>query len=130
MRILILFSLLILLTSCATTNYYDHTIDSWRGSKSQSLIASWGQPNQIIRSANGEQALIYTTQPRGIGYNQYQNVTYAVGRGRALAVQVPSNQPQANLVGCTTVFTINNQGIVTGTRFFGGDCVGKAKKSS
>ncbi len=129
MRILILFSLLILLTSCATTNYYNHTINTWRGSNSKSLIASWGQPNQIIQSASGGSALIYTTQPTSIGYNNYQNVVYAAGRrGRVIAAQVPTNQPQANLVGCTTIFETNTQSIITGTRFFGGDCVGNAKK--
>lgn len=128
MRILILLSLVILLTSCATTNYYNHTVTRWRGSKSQNLIASWGQPNQIIKSAGGGQALIYTSHPTGIGYNQYQNVVYAVGRGRTIAAQVPSNQPQVNMVGCTTIFITNSQGVITDTRFFGGDCVGKAKK--
>jgi hypothetical protein len=128
MRIFIITTLLILLTSCGSTNYYDGTIQGWRGHQKSDLIADWGQPNQMIESANGSQTLVYTTKrPLYAGNMDYQTIVFVAG-GKNVGVQVPRNGPKTMMTSCTTIFTVNNQNRITGAQFQGGGCVGKPVK--
>ena len=124
MRISIMTALLILLTSCVSTNYYEHTIHGWRGHQTSELTASWGQPDQLIRLADGSQTLIYNKRmPLYFGNTDYQTIVFAAGN-KNIGVQVPRNLPKTTMISCSTLFNVNKQNTITGVRSEGGGCAG------
>ncbi|MFA5286898.1 MAG: hypothetical protein WC394_01325, partial [Candidatus Omnitrophota bacterium] len=52
-KLIYLFALLILLSGCATTRRYSALLDTWIGSNEESLIASWGAPQNVYYMSNG-----------------------------------------------------------------------------
>lgn len=124
----IMASLLILLTSCASTNYYEQTINSWRGSSIQDLVKSWGEPNQIIKSADGSQIISYITKrPLYFGNTDYQTMVFVAG-GKNIGVQVPRNQPRTMMTGCATQFSVDREGKIISAHSWGGACMGQPHK--
>lgn len=108
MRLIICFTLITLLTSCAAfmPNDYTRTVASWRGGNASLLTKRWGTPSMKIASLEGDTIYIYKT----ISYKK----TSAV---------LTSHSPDRGLpVSCVAAFTINHKNIITNTEVKGNGC--------
>lgn len=123
--------LVILLAGCATTttNYYTKTIGTWRGGNAETLMKTWGTPDDKIASANGNTVYIYKT----MSYSQSPTspsptVGVSVGaNGRPVMVSSPNTNTvwsRGMSISCVTAFVVNKQGIITAVQSRGDHCFG------
>jgi hypothetical protein len=116
--------LLSLLCGCATSNYYDKTVNYWRGKNAAALIAKWGTPDQAIHNNDGSNYYSYTrTHFENFPYPSAPNFTNFVAGGTAYGAM--TSNPEANYypIHCTTTFQTNPHNIITYASYTGGDCL-------
>src|SRR5687768_2024613 len=80
------------LLSCATTNY-EQTVRSWRGNKTHTLLAQWGNPYFTDLSNSNHKLYVYSTQSFVTQPPpEYRIVpTMTVSNNRPLLVNVPTD---------------------------------------
>jgi hypothetical protein len=104
--ILLLPTICLGLTACATTGAYEDSLNSWKGSSDATLIKTWGPPTETFNS-NGHTFLVYQfsrTKPLSVmgdptgGHGDYMKSLF-----------------------CTTIFDVS-QGQVQDWAIKGNDC--------
>ncbi|WP_440984939.1 hypothetical protein ACQHIH_16135 [Xanthomonas sontii] len=128
---------LVMLSGCAS---YKTKLESWQGQPVGALIAAWGPPQSSYDLPDGSQVIQYiqsgnmtlpgmtytmpqTTYQQGnvsaYGSNGYANGTYS---GTSTSY-VQQRMPDTNIsLSCTTQFTVNPGGVITGFSYRGNNC--------
>lgn len=129
----ILFSILLFLTSCATTNYYDKAAMSWRGGSVVALEKVWGPPDVKMKAPYGNYYYIYSTTLRNNSPSGGYRLLPAVSDKKIVQVNVPVNSlgNKSPALSCTTTFTVNSADTILSVRSTGNNCVAtlRLKKS-
>lgn len=86
--------ILLFMASCATSENYAMLLDSWKGMPAGDLIAKMGEPRKIYDNDQGNK--IY----------EYLRVN-----------------PDHSILRCVTKFEVDQNGMVIGSDFTGGNCV-------
>ncbi|TAK74761.1 MAG: hypothetical protein EPO11_06430 [Gammaproteobacteria bacterium] len=123
--------LIIFLTSCATTttNYYTKTIGTWRGGNANTLVKTWGMPDDKVVGANGNTVYVYKTSSYNPSLGPSPGPTVGVNisaSGRPVMITDPNtNQWSRDMsISCVTAFAVNQQGIITDIQSRGNHCYG------
>lgn len=131
MRKLIISGLLILLSGCTTTtnNYYQPTVNSWRGGDAKNLVDRWGMPNTKVTSPKGNSVYVYkTTSYTGNYERSSPSVGVNFSGERPVIVTMPNTSSATSNSGlsmtCITVFTANRQGKIIDSQSQGNSCYG------
>ena len=119
-RLLLFFPLLLLLSSCLSTEEYEKRLSSWVGSTEESLISAWGPPHRVYESG-GTKYLTWvrsdtmTLPGSEPTYNTqfYGNTAYTTAYG--------GSDPITMNLRCQTTFTISG-GFVRRWRWEGNNC--------
>lgn len=132
----ILLMLFILISACTTAhsknsnsnNNYDQTVQNWRGKSVSQLIARWGQPNQLIKTAKGHSFYAYTTESYK-SYPQPPSPPYVMSVGknnRAVITKMPTIPEGSEKLSlqCLAVFEVDSRGVIVGTQTDGNACIG------
>lgn len=121
----------IFLVSCAlfpTSAKYQIKVDSWKGRNVNHLIHSWGYPNKIIQSPEGNKVYVYHYKQVGrypIIYHPGSTTVVNNGKGDTY---INSSQGYYSGGGrynysCTTWFEISDSHKIINVTFRGNDCV-------
>ncbi|HEX4044639.1 MAG TPA: hypothetical protein VHZ76_03120 [Gammaproteobacteria bacterium] len=128
MRRIFILSSIFLLASCATTaGNYSKTVQSWQGGNVNTLLQTWGKPNDVVAGAQGNSVYVYKSE----SYRTYAN-NYSPAVGVSVTptgVPVMTAQPTTNMawnrsstLSCITAFVVNPKGIIINTKIQGTDC--------
>ena len=96
----------ILLSGCAAKVSHDQALDTWVGSKLDSLLISWGEPQSGYSLLSGDHVVEY----KNINAVHLDNHTMEPYNSRNL------------IFICVTRFTVNPSGIITSWSREGNDC--------
>ncbi len=132
-KLICLLVLVVMVSGCATAAKYQAKLDTWIGHTEDSLIASWGIPQNVYHMSNGKKVVEYVhgrnIQMGGYTYTQPQT-TYHSGRvgnysyGGTSTTYVTKQTPTYNIpLWCKTCFIINSSGIIETWRYEGNNCV-------
>ncbi len=129
MRQSIVLGLLILLTSCSTTNYYTQSVGSWRGASVNPLISRWGRPDIQMPGPDGKTLYVYHTQTYRHSDNRTASPAVGVNYtgGRPVVVVQPNTNGWDNnslSLTCVATFETNTKGIIVGAEAHGNGCYG------
>ena len=107
--ILVLFFIMFITFSCATTSGYEEILKSWLGHDVNELLMSWGTPSNEYTMPNGNK--MYTWLWVGgslvtVNYSKYLNM-------------ISANQVT---YWCKTTFTVNKRGEIIYWRWEGNSC--------
>ncbi len=113
----------------ATTKGYQQVLDTWIGSTEQSLVQSWGPPDNVYEN-NGMRILTYDQQKTtSISIPQYQTTTHqgtVYGGGTLGSYSGTSgtwvNQTSTAHHRCKTNFTTDERGVIRSYSFEGNSC--------
>jgi len=138
MRNITCMMILALLTGCTSlsspfsrTNYYQSTVEGWRGSHISTLTQRWGTPDDEITAASGNTLYVYKTASQ-------HNTTPAYGPSFGANVSssgapvLTSNTPNTNMTWsrgsmtlyCTAIFEVDKNNIIISTKVQGNSCYG------
>lgn len=120
------------LSGCATTARYEALLNTWVGDNEDSLVSSWGPPQNIYQMRNGKKLIEYSqgrnVQMGGYSYTTPQT-TYQQGVvGNTMysgtsTQYVTQTTPVYNInLWCKTCFTISSNGIIESWRWEGNNC--------
>jgi len=128
-----LFALAILLSGCATTAKYEALLNTWTGCSEESLIASWGTPQNEYHMSNGKKVIEYARGANvpigGYSYTEPQTTYHQGwignrGYGGTSTTYVTKTTPVYNIpVWCKTSFIIDSNGRIESWRWEGNNCV-------
>jgi hypothetical protein len=124
--LLIAIGFFMLLTGC-TPNYYQPTVNSWRGGNVTSLVQKWGQPNTKIENPDGTSIYIYRTESYGkVKLPEPTQVGVANRGGRPVIVTTnPNYRGRRSLsLTCLSIFEANSAGNIISTQVRGNGCYG------
>jgi len=134
-RIILGFTFIALLFGCATTANYEKMLSSWMGASADSLVQSWGPPDNSYQLSDGGKVLTYNKSRNMTLYTQtpvttYQNGTVSTmgmyGGGSVGSYSGTStsyvNTPMNINQNCTTRFTVNSSGRITNWAWEGNAC--------
>jgi hypothetical protein len=132
MRFIVGLGLVILLASCATTttNYYQQTVQSWRGGNVNLLIKQWGAPDKRATGSDGHSLYLYQTQTyRHLNGPASPSISVNVNaQGHAVMTTAPNTNMAWNRGGmsfsCVTIFEIDKNGVILSTHIHGTHCYG------
>ena len=117
---LILALIVVLIVGCATTKKYESVLDTWLNSDINSLIESWGYPDNSFEAPNGNMVYVYSrsgqvTLPSQTtsNYNIYGNTVYGSST---------TTGGQTIKLGCTTFFEVNQGNRIIKYRYEGNNC--------
>lgn len=136
MRSFIFLSITLLLAGCAgsNTNYYNQTVQSWRGGNTSNLVSQWGTPDRRLGAPDGQIVYIYNTQ-------SYRNAPLAtspaigvnVQGGKPVIVSTPTPHSAIDRgptsLSCTAMFVANKQGKIIDVQAAGNGCYGSKRFS-
>lgn len=134
MRFIPLLLSTILLASCATTmtNYYQPTVQSWKGGQATELMKRWGRPDKMVRTPNGHTVYLYETETYHNATNQsYSAIGMHVGTdGRAVMTAPTAAGTSWNRgslsTNCLALFEADKNGKILDIKTQGTNCfVGK-----
>ena len=139
---ILLFGVLFLLTSCATSENYKKVLNTWLGTHVDNLVSSWGPPQSSYPIASGGSVIQYvSSQNMQVGgytytvpqttYHQGNTSIYGSTGGYAYGnysgtstAYVQKQAPVYNInMNCMTRFTLDRQGIIRRYYFQGNNCV-------
>ena len=117
----------LLLSGCATENYYAKTIHSWKGSSTKHLFNRWGYPNKIAALPNKHRLLMYKKLVRAT-YPAYLTPGFTGGatqRGTTVMTPVSRELNGGNNHGfhCSIWFETNRNNRIVNTSFHGNHCI-------
>lgn len=121
----IMFIMMLLLNSCATTAGYRKILDTYVGHSSYDLYNAWGQPYNKSIAPNGNLVWIYkksssyTTNGYASSnsyYNAYSNSIYG-------QTNLTYHPPVTYTNWCNTTFEMNYEQIIVNYSFQGNNCV-------
>lgn len=112
--------LLCLLIGCATTANYEKILNSWMGMSENSLVSSWGPPNNFYESG-GTRYLTYAKSRSGYVPGVAPSYQTSFVGNTAYTTQVGGYPGFIYSANCSTTFTINN-GVITSWRYEGNAC--------
>ncbi len=125
MRTLLLLISIVLLVSCAETNYQDQMIQHWQGKRSEALLRNWGTPELQTYTPEGHTLYVYTTSsfrpttpPTG---SPYTISVPRIGRPVITTVQTSTDYGLSQLK-CETIFEANKQGYIINAKIEGNNC--------
>ena len=117
----------LLLTGCATQQYYAGAVNSWQGANQEEVYRVWGYPTRVNKLPNGHKVLVYQYKERVNQpvYSTPGSTTIIEGRRRTQVItQGPTYSGGGSYVmRCTTWFELGKHGRVVNTSFRGNDCV-------
>lgn len=127
-----IFGLTILLAGCATTmnNYYQQTVQSWRGGSVNQLVKQWGRPDRVATGPKGNTLYVYETQNyRTVSGPTYPAVGVHVGSdGRPVMTTSPATNMAWNRgsmsISCVAAFETDPSGKILNTEVQGSNCYG------
>ena len=110
----------LLVAGCATTANYQEELQSWVGAPADRLVATWGPPQSSYALSDGGQVLEYVSQGGAHGSSGEDAQGMYSG---TVATYVQHQTPVYNMERmCVTRFTVNPQGIITGSASKGNNC--------
>lgn len=119
MRLILGFILIFILSSCAsTTNYYTPTVNSWRGANINTLLKTWGVPDNKLTGPAGNIVLVYNQQRFNTSMGATSpsvGVTFTPG-GTPIMTTIPNTNFTATrgmTAICTTLFVADAKGTIT-----------------
>ncbi len=136
-KLIYLFALVILASGCATTRRYSALLDTWVGSNEESLIASWGSPQNVYYMNNGKKVIEYskgqTIQTGGYTYTTPQTTYHQGAVGNTMyygtSTQYVTQTTPVNYLyyWCKTSFIIGENGRIETWRWEGNNCTSRYK---
>lgn len=136
-KIIVLLGLVVLVSGCATTRGYEAILGSWMGAKEESLVASWGPPQNVYQMGNGKKVIEYSRgqniQTGGYAYTTPQTTYHQGVVGNTLYTgtstqYVTQTTPVYNIqMWCKTSFILDSNGTIESWRWEGNNCVAKYK---
>jgi uncharacterized lipoprotein len=107
-RIIFIIISLTILSGCASVANYKKAVDTWNGHSAKRLIATWGYPDNMIKSPDDQNVYIYNNSVAGTFYR-------ADCHGQ-------NCKPLSSITNCSTWFKLNDQDIITQVTFRGPGC--------
>jgi len=119
-------TVLVVLTSCATTANYEKILNSWMGSHVDNLVSSWGPPTSSFPMSDGGMMIEYLRQ--GNAYIPGP-VTYTPVTIYNSTAWIAHQTPGQNIpVYCRTCFRIRPDRTIGSWSYQGNDCKARAPK--
>lgn len=128
MRYFTLLCLACLLAACSIPNYYQQTIQTWRGGTQENLMARWGKPDEKITSPKGHIVLVYYTNRTRTSTPPSSPVVavHVDSSGRPVMVNSPNTNYTWNrgptYLACSTLFEVNASGKIIDAQSKGPGC--------
>lgn len=118
---------IILLSACATQQYYSSAVESWQGINQAELFKVWGRPDRQMSLPDGRKVYVYNSRtiertspsviPGTTDVYQSGGQTYVTS---TKSTYVPGS---SRVEHCTTWFQVNQAAVITGASFKGDGCV-------
>jgi len=108
-KTVMMYLLLLIFNSCATTANYNDVVKSWEGADINRLITSWGPPSDVYTMPNGNKMYTWLYVGNSLvatNYNQYLS-------------RLETRQIQN---WCKTTFTTDKRDIIINWRWEGNAC--------
>lgn len=129
---LFLSGLVILLSSCASTNNnYSQTIHSWNGGNVTALTQRWGAPDGKMISPTGNTYYVYRTvsyeNQRVMAPTEPTIGVHTSPGGNPIVLTTSggaSNWNRGMPLSCTAIFEVNKAGTIVDTKIVGTSCYG------
>jgi len=124
-RILILFTLMISLTGCATQAKYDRRLGTWVGHSVDELFSRWGYPTSSFAAPNGEDTVY--VYPTGTTVTIPSQTSYS-GQVTPWGTYSGSGYTwggQSINLWCKTYFVVNKNKMITSYSYEGNACVSR-----
>lgn len=118
---------MILLSSCASiqANYYNQTINSWRGADINTLLKKWGRPAKKLNTLSGSTVYVYKKQefrnPESLT-SPAVGVNYRPGGTPIVTTTRPTNWNNGLTLFCIAAFEVNKEGTIIDVQTQGNNC--------
>jgi hypothetical protein len=127
MRTLFILLICLNLLSCASDNYYQQALNSWRGNDLNNLFKVWGAPDQVIAVPSDNTYYIYHFQSLQSARGPYvpsfvtYNGTNSNNKPVVGTIMLPS-PPNWYVLSCRTWFLVNKSNIIVDVGAKGNYC--------
>ena len=108
MKFLLNIFIVFILSACATTAKYEELLNTWLGQNINTLIDSWGYPENSFEGPNGNKVYVYSDSESYTSPTQTYGTTTTGGYIYSLS--------------CQTFFEVNSSNVIVKWRKKGNNC--------
>lgn len=124
---LLIATVVLAISGCATTAKYEAVLNSWLGSHAQELVNSWGYPDGSFRAPNGNEVYIYARGTNVTMPSQYHTTGTVNSWGTHSTFNATTTQSggQSLHFWCKTYIEVDQSKRIVNWRWEGNHCAAR-----